>query len=190
MAYTQTQVHDDIIALLTQVAYCPHWVHDDSMILPANVCWWSLSSSLQQIVLVCHSCGRLEREREKVPLENVMCIPSILVVYVIWPVILLYVSAGYVVSSMDKEDWVPWIAVGFANSCSAFYKPQAMININDCAIQSFSFCCNYIHVLWFGKPRTIIFANPAILCKQVTSATRTTEHKRIPTTTCILVPIQ
>ena len=112
MAYTQTQVHDDIIALLTQVAYCPHWVHDDSMILPANVCWWSLSSSQQQIVLVCHSCGRLGREREKVPLENVMCIPSILVVYVIWPVILLYVSAGYVVSSTDKEDWVPWIALG------------------------------------------------------------------------------
>ena len=27
-----------------------------------------------------------------------------------------------------------------------------MNNINDCAIQSFSFCCNYIHVLWFGKP--------------------------------------
>jgi len=26
--------------------------------------------------------------------------------------------------------------VGFAKSCSAFYKPQAMNNINDCAIQS------------------------------------------------------
>ena len=71
--------------------------------------------------------------------------------------------------------WVQWIklcgysgldCVGFANSFSAVLqttsngKPQAMDNINDCPIQSFSFCCNYIHVLWFGKLRTIIFANP------------------------------
>ena len=62
----------------------------------------------------------------------------------------------------NKQERFIWYldCVGFANSCSVFYKPQAMNNINDCAIQSFSFYCNYIHVLWFGKPRTIIFANP------------------------------
>ena len=56
---------------------------------------------------------------------------------------------------------VPWIALGLQIRVprSTNPEPQAMNNINNGAIQSFSFCCNYIHVLWFGKPRTIIFAN-------------------------------
>ena len=67
--------------------------------------------------------------------------------------------------------------VGFANSCSAFYKPQAMNNINDCAIQPFGFCCNYIHVLWFGKPCTIIFAKPT------QSTVQTNRHTDVDTST-------
>jgi len=31
--------------------------------------------------------------------------------------------------------WLPWIALGLQLRCSVFYKPQAMNNINDCAIQ-------------------------------------------------------
>jgi len=46
--------------------------------------------------------------------------------------------------------------IGFATSCSAFYKPQAMNNINDCAIQLFSCCCNYIHVCGLGS-RVLLF---------------------------------
>ena len=39
-------------------------------ILPAAVHWWLLLSSLQQTWLVCHSCGKLQRQRNREYLYN------------------------------------------------------------------------------------------------------------------------